>query len=484
MAVNLENLLRQVPNYENVGRLRTDISQLLVSVRTLRPCVNTFKNNNEQVVLFYLQGTVAINYNGTQYNIPMTIYFDPPFPRRPPRCFVTPTAQMAIKPRHKHVDSNGMVYLPYLNQWNEHTSKVSELVNIISTTFGLDPPVYSTGAGENSSVRGAVAQVAESAVSSLATSFNNLLGRSQPQAAFPAQPVVQGTAAQPQTQPAYAQPSGYAQPVQQAQPVSWGQQQAQGVQGQQPVQYAQPAQPSSSSGTVLAAPRTPSVEERKAAIIAELSQKVHAELTGRVKDRVKEVDLEIDQQDKLKSRGEAIDKALSSCESYEESVRANVDQLEKLKSELNEFIAAQAEGFDAAKVVEPQDALSKQLLDLICEDASLDDALHVADEAQRNSAIDVDCYLKTVRELSRQQFMCRQLKRKAIRALQAAQATAATTPVSAPVTNSSTPMATTVNVSGAQLPPGQPSAGSSAQGQPYFVGSAPQPVHSINWQRP
>ncbi|KAF4684827.1 hypothetical protein FOZ60_007273 [Perkinsus olseni] len=75
----------------------------------------------------------------------MTVYFDPPYPSVPPRCFVSPTAGMSIKPRHQHVDHNGMVYLPYLNTWSPYSSTLPELITIIASTFSADPPVYSTG---------------------------------------------------------------------------------------------------------------------------------------------------------------------------------------------------------------------------------------------------------------------------------------------------------------------------------------------------
>ena len=49
---------------------------------------------------------------------------------------------MRIKDRHKHVDNNGMVYLPYLNQWNASNSQLAELVTVMSSIFSAEPPVF------------------------------------------------------------------------------------------------------------------------------------------------------------------------------------------------------------------------------------------------------------------------------------------------------------------------------------------------------
>jgi ESCRT-I complex subunit TSG101 len=57
-------------------------------------------------------------------------------------CYVTPTQNMMIKPRHKHVDSAGRCYLPYLTEWQAKTSTIYEMINYMSAVFGSDPPVY------------------------------------------------------------------------------------------------------------------------------------------------------------------------------------------------------------------------------------------------------------------------------------------------------------------------------------------------------
>ena len=49
---------------------------------------------------------------------------------------------MMIKPRHKHVDATGLVYMPYLHSWNVQRSNLVELVSHMSSVFSTEPPVF------------------------------------------------------------------------------------------------------------------------------------------------------------------------------------------------------------------------------------------------------------------------------------------------------------------------------------------------------
>ena len=50
---------------------------------------------------------------------------------------------MVIKQKHQHVDSAGIVYLPYITAWNP-SSHLLGLVTEMSSKFSLDPPVRAT----------------------------------------------------------------------------------------------------------------------------------------------------------------------------------------------------------------------------------------------------------------------------------------------------------------------------------------------------
>jgi len=48
-------------------------------------------------------------------------------PYYPPYCYVTPTAGMSLSPS-RYMDSKGMVYLPYLNEWKQVGNHVEILL--------------------------------------------------------------------------------------------------------------------------------------------------------------------------------------------------------------------------------------------------------------------------------------------------------------------------------------------------------------------
>lgn len=50
---------------------------------------------------------------------------------------------MEIKRQHKHVDTTGLCYLPYLSQWRGVQSNLVGLVSELIRVFSIEPPVFS-----------------------------------------------------------------------------------------------------------------------------------------------------------------------------------------------------------------------------------------------------------------------------------------------------------------------------------------------------
>merc|ERR1712157_519500 len=44
---------------------------------------------------------------------------------------------------HRHVGSDGMVYMPYFHSWNQSNHTLAETASSMSLLFGSDPPVFS-----------------------------------------------------------------------------------------------------------------------------------------------------------------------------------------------------------------------------------------------------------------------------------------------------------------------------------------------------
>ncbi|XP_060033043.1 ubiquitin-conjugating enzyme E2 variant 3 isoform X3 [Erinaceus europaeus] len=75
-----------------------------------------FKDSSQKDLLNFT-GTIPVMYHGTTYNIPIHLWILDSHPFAPPICFLKPTANMGISVG-KHVDAQGRIYLPYLQNWS------------------------------------------------------------------------------------------------------------------------------------------------------------------------------------------------------------------------------------------------------------------------------------------------------------------------------------------------------------------------------
>lgn len=74
--------------------------------------------NGSSALLVHLTGTLPVNFRGSTYRFPMSIWVPHAYPREAPLIYVTPTATMMVRPG-QHVDPQGQVYHPYLVGWVE-----------------------------------------------------------------------------------------------------------------------------------------------------------------------------------------------------------------------------------------------------------------------------------------------------------------------------------------------------------------------------
>eukprot|EP01031_Cornospumella_fuschlensis_P033004 gene33004-39921_t len=138
----LSVLVNQVP-YANRSRVKDDVKELMEVVKSLLPKIAIYvQNNGAQTKLLTLNGTIPIYYQGAQYNIPIEIFLPIAYPQECPKLFVRPTPSMCVKQGHKHVDTQGCVYLPYLHEW-KNASNLKGLVETASGVFSIEPPLFS-----------------------------------------------------------------------------------------------------------------------------------------------------------------------------------------------------------------------------------------------------------------------------------------------------------------------------------------------------
>jgi len=141
---NVQGLLSPL-NYKEKSSVEIQILQLLHQINSLRSCVDNYVfNDGTQQQLFKLEGTIPIQYRSNQYNIPVALWLPLNFPTNCPICYVTPVSNMKIKQKHLHVDSQGLIYHPYLHSWAPKQSNLVELVGLFCSVFGKDPPLYAS----------------------------------------------------------------------------------------------------------------------------------------------------------------------------------------------------------------------------------------------------------------------------------------------------------------------------------------------------
>lgn len=143
--VVLDILLGQLSCYSpnTKATIKKDADPLLKDLISLQCRINELVYNDGRMSrLLEIFGTIPIYYKGAQYNIPVSVWVPENYPVTSPKCYVTPTKDMRIKERHKHVDDHGLVYLPYLSEWQPNKSNLIELVQIMSSAFSDNPPVF------------------------------------------------------------------------------------------------------------------------------------------------------------------------------------------------------------------------------------------------------------------------------------------------------------------------------------------------------
>lgn len=129
--------------YHDVNRAYNDVAQALDRFSSLSPRtdVHTF-SNGANALLLHLSGTLPVNFRGTTYRFPLSIWVPHAYPREPPMIYVVPTETMMIRPG-QHIDPQGFVYHPYLVGWAEFWDKsnLRDFLNILTDVFAKEPPV-------------------------------------------------------------------------------------------------------------------------------------------------------------------------------------------------------------------------------------------------------------------------------------------------------------------------------------------------------
>ncbi|XP_046870023.1 tumor susceptibility gene 101 protein [Hypomesus transpacificus] len=139
---NLDALRKMIPKtYNHRKHVALEIWVVLSQCKGLQAMMDKYVFNDGSVRdLMSLTGTIPVTFNGQKYNIPVQLWLEESYPGSAPMCYVKPTQEMMIV-RSRHINSNGEVLLPYLEEWKHTECDLFSLVQVMSAIFGEIPPL-------------------------------------------------------------------------------------------------------------------------------------------------------------------------------------------------------------------------------------------------------------------------------------------------------------------------------------------------------
>jgi ESCRT-I complex subunit TSG101 len=358
------NLLARTNAYRDKARVQRDATATMNSITSLKANLGLFGLQGPAQNLLYLVGTIPIYYKGVQYNIPVNIWFTANYPLSPPTMLVIPAIGMELKPQHKHVDSKGIVYLPYLNQWNAQSSSINELVTFASSVFSANPPVFASN-------RKKTAQP--------------VYRSGQHQANMFKQPVPNSSYQQQQQTPVSRQPF-VTQPVVHNNQNNFHNNNNNNNQAQirpNPVQ----------NNHTASDPRA----LKKQRLVAQITSKLQDKYTSFNNTHIAELDKLFDTQNKLQDGAGQVKKLVTSLE-HEAKVLSEVTvQFTEKNAALEAWISkneTKSEAINVEDVVQYNDTWSEQLFHEVSEDHAIEDTLYCLDRLLADDIITLKEFLK------------------------------------------------------------------------------------------
>lgn len=385
--------------YQYPDIAKRDILNAIQQFKDLRPNTDTYVfNNGQRKELLQLSGTIPVNYKGNTYNIPICLWLMESHPYNPPMVYVKPTATMQVK-QGKHVDANGKIYLPYLHEWKHPQSDLYGLIQILTIIFGDEPPVYSRSAGQpppTSTYPGQGANPPYPVAGGAGMPMPGTGG--YPGGGGPGYPAA--TASQYPGYPSYNQPAMPAQTSYPGYPGYPGSTQA-------------PTQTASAQQSMPPVPRQSTLSDDTIRI--SLLSGVEDKMRRKLKDIFSQAQAEMDTlqrtQDDLNRGKKTLEDMLTKLEKEQNDVERSMRVLQEKDGEMEELIN-KMEGQSEVSIDEavmPTAPLYRQLLECFAEEQATEDAIYYLTEGLKRQVIDLDVYLKQVRELSRRQFQMRAL---------------------------------------------------------------------------
>lgn len=395
--------------YRHPDLTKREVLGIFQSFSDLRPNVmNYVFNDGQKKELLCLDGTIPVTYKGKTYNIPISIYLMDTHPYNPPIIYVKPTPTMQIK-QGRHVDAAGRVYLPYLHEWKHPSSDLLGLIQILAIVFGEEPPVFSKQQTTPATSSQPPYPMTQQPAGSMAPYPTTGVQMPMPNFATSSTPSYPPGSQYPPSQPYPGYPPSY--PPQQPQPPYPG-----GFQQPYTAPYpgqAQPPYPTSTAtqSAVTSGSNALSDEQIRLSLLSAVEDKMKRRLRETLAQAQAETDVLKKTQEDLQRGRQKLDDMLQKLEKEQNEVEKNIRLLNEKDEEIKTILEKMEnrEDVNIDDVVIPTAPLYKQLLNAFAEEQATEDAIYYMGEALRKGVIELDVFLKQVRELSRKQFMLRML---------------------------------------------------------------------------
>uniref|UniRef100_A0A914N3L6 Tumor susceptibility gene 101 protein n=1 Tax=Meloidogyne incognita TaxID=6306 RepID=A0A914N3L6_MELIC len=400
---DLTSLIRRA-RMKFCNEAKEDLVNVLNNFKDLKPDISNFTfgdgiNKN----CLTLDGTIPIHYKGGNYHIPVILYFLDNHPYMGPHCYVKPTQNMRIKPS-KVVDSAGRIYLPYLSEWQYPNYDTAGLLQVITISFQEKCPVYTVVSPANNS------------------SGNNNHSTSQ-------QPPYPCSNPTPNAYPSVSPPYPSVDPPYPTVEHPSNLMPQPNVGGFPAPTHYQPVPPPYPSVERSSISANPTALGTGYGYSNSTIQPTHirASLLSAVEDKIRQ---------KVRNKIEipfaelqSVDANLRDLHSGKQKLREMMESITRDQQELDRILGvytSKKEEFEKAlKTTEasgsdlnPEDAIDaqklvhKQILRCYVQDCAIDDTIYSLGQSLKRGSINLQTYLKHVRQLSHQQFQHRLLMQK------------------------------------------------------------------------
>jgi ESCRT-I complex subunit TSG101 len=152
-------------------------------------------------------------------------------------------------------------------------------------------------------------------------------------------------------------------------------------------------------------------EQIRLSLLSAVEDKMRRRLKEIVAQQQAEMETMTKTQEDLQKGQQKLDAMLAKLESEQNDVERNIRLIQEKDAELKEALSKMEnkEEVSIDDAVQPTAPLYKQLLNAFAEEQATEDAIYYMGEALRKGVIELDVFLKQVRELSRKQFTLRML---------------------------------------------------------------------------